>query len=134
VSGGIDDVDPEGRAVPVPEARCSGGCNRDPPLLLLFHPVHRGGALVDLTDLVVLTGVVEDPLGRSRLPGIDVRHDADVPISIEGRLSRHVSPTANEKAGRPTGGSRGIAPRTSGLSPRTRTPSGPHALSFEDQR
>jgi hypothetical protein len=45
---------------------------------------------VDLTDLVVLAGVVEDPLGRSRLAGIDVGHDADIPVAIEGCLSSHV--------------------------------------------
>jgi hypothetical protein len=47
---------------------------------------------MDLTDLVVLAGVIEDPLGRSRLPGIDVGHDADVPVAIEGRLSGHSVP------------------------------------------
>ena len=35
-------------------------------------------AVVDLTDLVVDTGVEEDALGRRGLAGIDVRHDADV--------------------------------------------------------
>jgi hypothetical protein len=33
---------------------------------------------VDLTDLVGLAGVVKDALGRRRLAGIDVGHDADV--------------------------------------------------------
>ena len=37
-----------------------------------------GGALVDLTDLVVLAGVVEDPLGRRGLARVDVGHDPDV--------------------------------------------------------
>ena len=40
--------------------------------------VHDGGALVDFANLVGNSGVVEDPLRRRRLPGIDVRHDADV--------------------------------------------------------
>jgi len=47
---------------------------------------------MNFTDLVVLTGVVEDPLGRSRFPGIDVSHDADVAIAIEGCLSGHSYP------------------------------------------
>ena len=37
---------------------------------------------VDFTDLVRLPGVEEDPLGRGRLPGIDVGHDADVPVTL----------------------------------------------------
>ncbi len=89
VARGIDDVDAVGSAVPVPEAGGGGGGNGDSALLLLLHPVHGGRALVHLTDLVVLAGVVEDPLGRSRLPGIDVGHDADVAIQIEGCLSCH---------------------------------------------
>jgi hypothetical protein len=90
VAWGIDDVDSVGRAAPKPEAGSCGRGDGDPPLLLLLHPVHGGGALMDLTDLVVLAGVVEDPLGRSRLPGIDVSHDADITVAIEGRLSGHV--------------------------------------------
>jgi len=35
------------------------GGDGDAALLLLLHPVHRGGALVDLTDLVVDAGVEE---------------------------------------------------------------------------
>ena len=49
-----------------------------PALLLLFHPVHDGGALVDLAHFVGAAGVVEDALGRRRLTGVDVRHDPDV--------------------------------------------------------
>jgi hypothetical protein len=43
-----------------------------------------GGAFVDLTDLVVLAGVVEDPLGRRGLARVDVGHDPDVADSFEG--------------------------------------------------
>ena len=83
----VDDVD----AVVVPLARRRSGRDRDAALLLLLHPVHRRGALVDLTDLVGATGVVEDPLGRRRLTGVDVRHDADVAGLIEGELAWHES-------------------------------------------
>ena len=41
-----------------------------------------------LTDLVADTGVVEDALGRRRLAGIDVRHDADV--ADLGEVGQHV--------------------------------------------
>ena len=74
VAGGVDDVDP----VALPLRGGGGRGDRDAPLLLLLHPVHHGGALVDLADLVGATGVVEDALGRRRLTGVDVRHDPDV--------------------------------------------------------
>ena len=48
VAGRVDDVD----AVVVPVAGRRGGRDGDAALLLLLHPVHRGRALVDLTDLV----------------------------------------------------------------------------------
>jgi hypothetical protein len=36
-----------------------------------------------LTDLVGDAGIEQDALGRRRLPGIDVGHDADVAAAIE---------------------------------------------------
>ena len=57
--------------------------DRDAALLLLRHPVHRRGALVDLAHLVGASGVVEDPLGRRGLARIDVGHDPDVPDALE---------------------------------------------------
>ena len=79
VAGRVDDVDP----VLVPLAGGRGRGDRDPPFLLLLHPVHHRGALVDLADFVGATGVVEDALGRRRLAGVDVRHDPDVARLIE---------------------------------------------------
>jgi hypothetical protein len=74
VSGSVDQVDP----VLVPEASGGGGGDGDAALLLLNHPVHRGGALMDFPDLVVLAGVIEDALGERGLASVDVGHDADV--------------------------------------------------------
>ena len=74
VARGVDDVD----GVVVPLAGGRGGRDGDAALLLLLHPVHRGRALVDLTDLVVDAGVEQDPLGRGGLARVDVRHDPDV--------------------------------------------------------
>ena len=83
VAGGVDDVD----AVVAPERGGGGGRDRDATLLFLRHVVHDGTALVHLTDLVGLAGVVEDALGRRRLAGIDVGHDADVAVALEGVLT-----------------------------------------------
>ena len=70
----VDDVD----AMLLPLAGGRGGGDRDAALLLLLHPVHDRAALVDLAHLVGAAGVIEDALGRRRLSGVDVRHDADV--------------------------------------------------------
>src|SRR3954470_13203196 len=79
VAGRVDDVD----AVVAPLAGGRGGRDRDAALLLLLHPVHRRGALVDLADLVGPPRVIEDALGRRRLARIDVGHDPDVPGLLE---------------------------------------------------
>ncbi len=84
VAGGVDDVD----LVVVPEAGGRRGGDGDAALLLLLHPVHRGGAVVHLTDLVADTGVVEDALGRRGLAGVDMRHDADVADLVQ--VGQHV--------------------------------------------
>src|SRR6202034_138077 len=84
VPGGVDDVD----LVVVPETGGGRGGDGDSALLLLLHPVHGGGAVVHLTDLVADTGVVEDALGRRRLAGVDVRHDSDV--ADLGEVGQHV--------------------------------------------
>ena len=41
-------------------------------LLFLLHPVHNGCAFMHFADLVGPTGVIQDPLGRGGLTGIDV--------------------------------------------------------------
>ena len=79
VPGRIDNVDP--MVAPLRGRRRRG--DRDPALLLLRHPVHRRGALVDLAHLVGAAGVVEDPLGRRGLAGVDVRHDPDVADAVQ---------------------------------------------------
>src|SRR2546430_205806 len=71
----------------IPETRRRRRRDRDAALLLLWHPVHRRGALVDLADLVDLLGVEEDPLGHGRLPRIDVGDDPDVPHALERVLA-----------------------------------------------
>jgi hypothetical protein len=92
VARGVDDVDPVLGPLPSlgrPEAGGRGGRDRDPALLLLLHPVHGRGALMDLADLVGLAGVVKDALGRRGLAGVDVRHDADIAITLERMAAGH---------------------------------------------
>ena len=86
VAGRVDDLD----AVVLPVARGRGGGDRDAALLLLDHPVHGRRALVDLADLVRLARVEQDALGRRRLAGVDVGHDADVARLIEWVLLSHL--------------------------------------------
>ena len=75
-----------------PVAGGSSRSNGDTTLLLLNHPVHGGAAIVDLTDLVVDTGVVQDTLGSGRLAGIDMGHNAD----ISRHLKRNFSGSSHE--------------------------------------
>jgi hypothetical protein len=75
MSWGIDDIN----AVVSPEAGCRSSRNRNAALPLLLHPIHRRRTFMNLTHLVRDPGVVQNTLGRRRLTGINVSHDADVP-------------------------------------------------------
>jgi hypothetical protein len=77
-------------AVSAPEAGGRGGRDRDATLLLLLHPVHRGGAIMDLADLVALAGIEKNALGRRRFPGINVGHDADIAVMLERCSAWHI--------------------------------------------
>src|SRR5690606_7608102 len=84
VAGGVDDVEAVLLAVAIfPERRRCRRRDGDPALLLLLHPVHGGSAIMHFADLVALTGIVEHALGRGGLASINVRHDAEIAISID---------------------------------------------------
>src|SRR5579859_820451 len=85
MAGGVDDVD----AMALPETGGGGRRDGDAALLLLLHPVHRGGAVIDLAHAVGLARVIQNPLSRRRLTGINVGHDADITIQIERGLAGH---------------------------------------------
>ncbi len=75
----IDDVDRDRASLGVlPVAGDRRGDDRDPPLALFLEVVGRRIPLVDVPHPVDLARVVQDPLGRRRLAGVDVRDDADV--------------------------------------------------------
>ena len=86
VAGSVDDVD----SVFFPEAGGSSGRDGDTTFLFLNHPVHGGSTVMDLTDLMVDTGVVEDTLGRRRFTGVDMSHDTNVSGLFQRYLSRHI--------------------------------------------
>jgi len=72
-----------------PETGGRGRRDRDAALSFLIHEVHGRGAVMDFADLVGLAGVIEDPLGRRRLAGIDVGHDAEVAVVLDRVLAGH---------------------------------------------
>ena len=82
MAGRVDDVE----ALVVPESGRRGRRDRDAALLLLLHPVHGRGAVMHFADLMRLAGIIEDALGRRRLAGIDVGHDADVAVVLDRRM------------------------------------------------
>ena len=71
-------------------ARRGRGGDGDPPLLLLLHPIHRSGALVDLADFMEPSRIVEHPFRRRRLTGVDMRHDTDIAQVLEWGTSGHL--------------------------------------------
>ena len=86
VARGINDVDTVRIILlfgTVPHAgRCSGS-NGNATFLLLNHPVHGGRAIMNLTDLMSLTGVEQDAFRGSRFTGVNVCHDADISCSFK---------------------------------------------------
>src|SRR5262249_54856632 len=66
-----------------------GSGDRDAAFALLLHPVHRGGALVDLADLVGSPRVEQDALGGGGLARVDVGYDADVSNTVKRNLACH---------------------------------------------
>ncbi len=87
VARGIDDVEAvlgEGLIHALPEAGGRRRSDGDAALLLLLHPVHHSGAVMDFADLVADAGVEQDALRRGGLSGIDVSHDAEISVAFDG--------------------------------------------------
>ena len=56
-----------------PECSSRSGSDGDTTFLLLLHPVHGSGAVMNFTDFVVYTGVEQNTFGSSGFTGVDVR-------------------------------------------------------------
>ncbi len=89
VAGRVNNVDQKILVPALPTGRGRGGRDRDAALALLLHPVHRGGAFIDRADLVRHARIKQDAFRRSRLSGVDVRHDADITCFRELCLACH---------------------------------------------
>ena len=70
VPGRVDDVDP----MILPMTGCRRRRDRNAALLLLHHPIHSRGAVVDFADLMSDAGVEQNALGGGGFAGVDVRH------------------------------------------------------------
>ena len=92
VSRGVDDVDAMfgiGKVHALPEGGHSGGGDGDATLLLLFHPVRGGRAIMHFTQLVVHAGVEQDALGGRGFSCIDVGRNTNIPVALDGGLASH---------------------------------------------
>ena len=85
MSRGIDHVD----LMILPERGGRGGSNGDTSFLFLSHPVHGGGTVVGLADLVGSAGVEQKAFGGGGLTCIDVCHDTDVTVHVQRVQSCH---------------------------------------------
>src|SRR5690606_8648122 len=90
VAGSINDVETADLAITtLPLGRRRSGRDGDTAFLLLLHPVHGRGTVMRLAHLVVLTGVIEDALGRRGLASVDMRHDTEVSVVLNFELAGH---------------------------------------------
>src|SRR5690554_4964758 len=68
---------------------CSSRSDRNSTFLLLLHPVHLGSTFVSFSQLMNTTRIKEYTLRSSCFSGINVCHDSNITIFVQGELSRH---------------------------------------------
>jgi hypothetical protein len=73
----------------LPKTRSRSRGNRYTSFLFLFHPIHNGIAVMNLTQLVGDTRIKKDALSRCRLTGINMSHDTDIAVALERDGSCH---------------------------------------------
>ena len=76
-------------SIPKTSSCSRGNCNSS--FLLLFHPIHCGRTVIDLTDFMNASCIIKDALGSCGLPCINVCHDAEIAPLIKGDCFGHVS-------------------------------------------
>ena len=94
MSGRIDDVDTVFIELAVHTAPKTGGrsgCDGDPPLLLLLHPVHGGSTIVHLTYFVRDAGIKKNAFGGGGFAGINVGTNSDIAIAVNRGFAGHVN-------------------------------------------
>ena len=72
-----------------PEGGGRGRRNRNTALLLLFHPVHGGGAIMHFANLMIDACVKQDSFGRCGFPCVDMCRDTDVAVALDRGFARH---------------------------------------------
>src|SRR5271170_541944 len=85
MAGRVDDVE----TLILPKSGGRGRGDGDAAFLLLLHPVHRRGAVMDFADLMRLARIVQNPLGCRRLARIDMGHDAEVAVILDRMAAGH---------------------------------------------
>src|SRR5690606_32832325 len=72
-----------------PEA--GGGCrgNGNPPLLLLFHPVHGRGTVMYFTHFMGLACVKQDAFCGGGFTRVHMRTNTNITITFDGRCTCH---------------------------------------------
>ena len=88
VAGRVNDIDP----MPLPRTRGRCRHDRDAPLALLGHKVHRRGPVMDFPHTMNPARVEQNSLGHGRLARVDVRGNADVTSLFQCKTPRHWTP------------------------------------------
>ena len=79
MAGSVNDIDSVSVAFWRPKTSRGRRLNGNSSFSLLLHPVHNRSPLVNIANLVGLARVIENPLGRSSLAGINMGDNANVP-------------------------------------------------------
>jgi hypothetical protein len=79
----INDIDTVIVAVHFPENSGSSRSDGNATLLFLDHPVHGSRTIMDLSYLMVYTGIIQYTLRRRGFTRVDVRHDTNVPYMCQ---------------------------------------------------
>ena len=74
----------------LPEACRSRRRNCDTAFLFLLHPIHCRRAIMDFANLVIDTRIEQNTLCSRSFPGINMRGNADIAITLDWSFSGHL--------------------------------------------